>query len=130
MTLKEMAELCGVKDLKYFRESYITPALEMGAIERLYPEQPKHPKQKYRLTEKAKEWKKVQCPSVQMSRGYAPLLLDSWTFGQWRGERGDEKKLLRGATAFLFGDQSERLVLDRNLRVIHQDNFGLMKFVI
>ena len=49
MTLKEIAELCGVKDLKYFRESYITPALEMGVIERLYPEQPKHPKQKYQL---------------------------------------------------------------------------------
>lgn len=49
MTLKEMAELCGVKDLKYFQESYIIPALEMGVIERLYPEQPKHPKQKYRL---------------------------------------------------------------------------------
>ena len=50
MTLKEIAELCGVKDLKYFRESYITPALKMGVIERLYPEQLKHPKQKYRLS--------------------------------------------------------------------------------
>ena len=51
MTLKEIAELCGIRDLKYFRESYITPALEMGIIERLYPNQPKHPKQQYRLTE-------------------------------------------------------------------------------
>ena len=47
-----MAELCGVKDLKYFRESYITPALATGVIERLYPEQPKHPKQKYRLSKR------------------------------------------------------------------------------
>lgn len=51
MTMKEIAELCGIRDLKYFRESYITPALEMGIIERLYPNQPKHPKQQYRLTE-------------------------------------------------------------------------------
>lgn len=34
----------------------IAPALEEGLIERLYPNQPKHPKQQYRLTETAKEW--------------------------------------------------------------------------
>ena len=50
MTMKEIAELCGVKDLKYFRESYIAPALEARIIERLYPNHPKHPKQKYRKT--------------------------------------------------------------------------------
>lgn len=49
MTMKEIAELCGIKDLKYFRESYIIPALEAGVLERLYPNQPKHPKQKYKL---------------------------------------------------------------------------------
>lgn len=56
MTMRDMADICGIKDLKYFRESYITPALEEGLIERLYPNQPKHPKQQYRLTEVAKEW--------------------------------------------------------------------------
>ncbi len=56
MTMRNMADECGIKDLKYFRESYITPALEEGLIERLYPMQPKHPKQQYRLTEVAKEW--------------------------------------------------------------------------
>ena len=35
MTMREMAEVCNIKDLKYFRESYITPALESGMIERL-----------------------------------------------------------------------------------------------
>ena len=55
MTMREMAEVCNIKDLKYFRESYITPALENGMIKRLYPNQPKHPKQQYRLTEAAKE---------------------------------------------------------------------------
>ena len=58
MTMREMAEVCDIKDLKYFRESYITPALEDGVIERLYPNQPRHPKQQYRLTEAAKEWLK------------------------------------------------------------------------
>ena len=56
MTMRNMADVCDIKDLKYFRERYITPALEEGLIERLYPNQPKHPKQKYRLTELAKEW--------------------------------------------------------------------------
>lgn len=56
MTMRDMADICGIKDLKYFRESYIAPALEEGLIKRLYPNQPKHPKQQYRLTETAKEW--------------------------------------------------------------------------
>ena len=51
-----LTDVCDIKDLKYFRESYITPALEEGLIERLYPNQPKHPKQQYRLTKMAKEW--------------------------------------------------------------------------
>lgn len=56
MSMRDIADVCDIKDLKYFRESYITPALEEGLIERLYPNQPKHPKQQYKLTETAKEW--------------------------------------------------------------------------
>ena len=56
MTMRDMADVCDIKDLKYFRESYITSALQEGLIERLYPNQPKHPKQQYRLTEVAKGW--------------------------------------------------------------------------
>lgn len=56
MTMRNMADVCDIKDLKYFRERYITPALQEGLIERFYPNQPKHPKQQYRLTEVAKEW--------------------------------------------------------------------------
>ncbi|NPD92190.1 hypothetical protein HPS56_07470 [Prevotella sp. PMUR] len=55
MSMRDMADVCDIKDLKHFRESYITPALEEGLIERLYPNQPKHPKQKYKLTETAKK---------------------------------------------------------------------------
>ena len=54
MTLKEMEEVCNIKDLKYFRESYITPALDSRMLERLYPNHPKHQKQQYQLTEVAK----------------------------------------------------------------------------
>lgn len=42
LTMKEMADLCGLKNLHHFRDVYVTPALADGAIERLYPEQPKH----------------------------------------------------------------------------------------
>lgn len=59
MTIKQLTELCGFKDPKHFREDYMYAALEEGAIERLYPDTPNHPKQKYRLTEAALAWKKV-----------------------------------------------------------------------
>ncbi|MBD5192456.1 MAG: ATP-dependent DNA helicase RecG, partial [Bacteroidales bacterium] len=56
-SIRELTELCGYIDPKHFREGYIKPALAENAIERLYADQPNHPKQKYRLTEVAKEWK-------------------------------------------------------------------------
>lgn len=58
MSMKELMELFDLKSTKRFRENYIQPALSEGAIERLYPDLPNHPKQKYRLTDSAKEWKK------------------------------------------------------------------------
>lgn len=57
MTMSEIMSNIGLKHRPSFRENYFLPALAEGAIERLYPEQPNHPKQKYRLTEFAKEWK-------------------------------------------------------------------------
>ena len=56
-SIRELTELCGYTDPKHFREGYINPALAENAIVRLYADQPNHPKQKYRLTEAAKEWK-------------------------------------------------------------------------
>lgn len=58
MTTKEMIEACGLKSRMRFVEYYINPALSGGVIERKYPDQPNHPRQQYRLTEKAIEWKK------------------------------------------------------------------------
>lgn len=54
MSVWQLAELCDLKDIRYFRKNYINPAFEESAIERLYPDQPK---QEYRLTEAAKAWK-------------------------------------------------------------------------
>ena len=62
MTALELADLCGLKDIRHFRKFYLNPALVDGAIERLYPDTPNHPQQKYRLTEAAKEWKNKKIP--------------------------------------------------------------------
>ena len=47
-------ECIKLKDKTYFLDKYLYPAMEEGYVEQLYPENPKHPKQKYRLTEKGK----------------------------------------------------------------------------
>ena len=59
MSIGEMMSSCQMKSRMRFRTTYVLPALEEGAIERKYPESPKHPKQQYRLTEKAKAWKRI-----------------------------------------------------------------------
>ena len=41
--------------LQNFSKEYLKPALETGLLEPIYPEQPSHPKQKYRLTDKGKK---------------------------------------------------------------------------
>lgn len=56
-SVKDLINLFGLRDVRKFRNNYIQPALAVGAIERLYPDRPNHPKQKYRLTEIAKDWK-------------------------------------------------------------------------
>lgn len=58
MGMKEIMEVCGMKNRKNFRLNYILPAISDGSIERKYPDQPNHPRQMYRLTEEACNWKK------------------------------------------------------------------------
>ena len=60
MSITEIMEACQFKNKERFRENYITPALNAGLIERKYPEQPKHPYQRFRLTEKAMHLKYSQ----------------------------------------------------------------------
>ncbi len=43
-----------LKDRENFLGNYLNPSMEAGLVEPLYPNQPKHPKQKYRLTEQGK----------------------------------------------------------------------------
>ena len=63
MTLRDLMALFNLNSIKRFRENYIHPAISDGGLERLYPEQPKHPKQRYRLTDAAKEWKAMNSNS-------------------------------------------------------------------
>lgn len=51
---KEIMESMGLKDKRNFLKNYLYPSIELNLVEPLYPEQPKHPKQKYYLTEKGK----------------------------------------------------------------------------
>ncbi len=53
-SIKKIMELLELKNRSYFSKEYLKPALEAGLLEPIYPAQPKHPKQKYRLTEKGK----------------------------------------------------------------------------
>lgn len=55
LSVKEIMELMLLKDRKSFLYGYLYPAIESGFVELLYPENPKHPRQKYRLTDKGKE---------------------------------------------------------------------------
>ena len=47
-----------LKNDENFRLQYILPALESGMIEMKYPDSPKHPEQRYRLTELCKQLKR------------------------------------------------------------------------
>ncbi len=55
-SVKEMMELLKLKNRSYFSKEYLKPAVETGVIEPIFPDQPKSPKQKYRLTEKGKSF--------------------------------------------------------------------------
>lgn len=53
-TRSEIMESMSLKDRKSLREIYITPALEANYIAMQYPDSPKHPNQKYYLTDLGK----------------------------------------------------------------------------
>ena len=47
-----MIEAVGLKDRKNFLEYTLTPAINEGFVRMLYPDSPRHPRQKYLLTVK------------------------------------------------------------------------------
>lgn len=55
LSVKELMEELGLNHRPTFRSNYLHPALNEGFVVPIYPEQPSHPKQKYRLTDKGKD---------------------------------------------------------------------------
>jgi len=53
-SVSEMMEKLQLNNRKYFTKEYLKASITEGFVEPLYPEIPRHPKQKYRLTEKGK----------------------------------------------------------------------------
>ena len=53
-SVKELMELMELKDRENFLNNHLNPSISNGYVEPLYPNSPKHPRQKYRLTEKGK----------------------------------------------------------------------------
>ena len=56
LSVKEMMAKVGLKDRMNFMEYSLNPAIDTGFVRMLYPEKPKHPRQKYLLTVKGNGW--------------------------------------------------------------------------
>lgn len=52
LSVKDAMAAVGLKDRKNFIEYTLSPALKSGVAVPLYPDKPRHPRQKYRLTVK------------------------------------------------------------------------------
>ena len=50
--MKEMLALVGLKHRETFLVNYLNPAIKEGFVRLLYPDSPRHPRQKYLLTVK------------------------------------------------------------------------------
>ncbi len=51
-SIKEMMAAIGLKDRKNFMEYHLSPAMAEGYVKMMYPDKPRHPRQKYLLTPK------------------------------------------------------------------------------
>lgn len=56
---KEIMQRMGLNHISFFIDTYLTPAINQGYVAMLYPDKARHPKQKYYLTEKGKEFLKT-----------------------------------------------------------------------
>jgi len=52
LSIKEMMGKIGLKQRRNFMVNYIEPSIKDGLVTLLYPESPRHPRQKYKLTVK------------------------------------------------------------------------------
>jgi len=55
LPLKVLMQLVDIKDVKYFREAFLNPAIEEGVVEKEF--QSNHPKQRFRLSQKGLDMK-------------------------------------------------------------------------
>ncbi|MCD4734556.1 MAG: DUF4062 domain-containing protein [Bacteroidales bacterium] len=55
----EIQDALELKHQEYFRDNYLIPSINSGFVEMTYPDTPNHPKQRYRLTAKGNEIKKL-----------------------------------------------------------------------
>ena len=56
MNREAIQNALGLHDRKSFRERYLKPALAEGMIEMTLPDKPNSRLQKYRLTDKGRQW--------------------------------------------------------------------------
>ena len=56
MNRRQLQEALGLKNTKYFRATYLFPALQAGLIEMTIPDKPRSSKQRYRLTSAGREY--------------------------------------------------------------------------
>ena len=52
LSIKQLMEIIGLKHRRTFMLNYIEPAIKDGVVTLLYPDSPRHPRQKYKLTVK------------------------------------------------------------------------------
>jgi Fic family protein len=65
MTRQQLKEVLGLKDDEHFRKAYLLPALDAGWIEMTIPDKPRSSKQKYRLTDKGRQWLSQHADSIR-----------------------------------------------------------------
>ena len=58
LSLKELLVLLSLKDRENFKKAYLEPAIQSGFVRCLYPDSPRHPRQKYLLTEKGQVFRR------------------------------------------------------------------------
>ena len=52
MSIREILDAIGLKNRESFMDVYLNPAISDGFVRLLYPDKPRHPRQKYLLTAK------------------------------------------------------------------------------
>jgi hypothetical protein len=56
MGSSDLIKALGLSHRPTFRGNYLNPAIKGGWIERTQPDSPRSPTQRYRLTEKGRQW--------------------------------------------------------------------------